>query len=332
MTWDGQMLFFGQRGYRVIAHDRRGHGRSSQTWDGNEMDTYADDLAALFETLDLKERHHGRAFHRRRRGRALSRPPRHQACRQGGADQRRAAANAEDGEKPRRPARSRSSTASGPHWRPIGRSFTRTSRSRFTATTGRAQRSRKASASSWWLQGMMGGVKAHYDCIKAFSETDFTEDLKKIDIPDAGDAWRRRSDRADRRVRSAVRENSQESYTQGLSGLSARHGDDQRGPDQRRSARVHPSVATTNNWGSVVKKIQVNSAGGSFELIEERMREPGARNVRVRVQACGICHSDALTKEGGWPGIVYPRSPGHEIAGVIDAVGEALSLGKSAIG
>jgi len=52
--WDGQMLFFGQHGYRVIAHDRRGHGRSSQTWDGNEMDTYADDLAALIEALDLK--------------------------------------------------------------------------------------------------------------------------------------------------------------------------------------------------------------------------------------------------------------------------------------
>jgi non-heme chloroperoxidase len=53
--WDGQMLFFGQHGYRVIAHDRRGHGRSDQTWDGNEMDTYADDLAALFEKLDLKD-------------------------------------------------------------------------------------------------------------------------------------------------------------------------------------------------------------------------------------------------------------------------------------
>ena len=53
--WDGQMLFFGQRGYRVIAHDRRGHGRSDQTWDGNEMNTYADDLAALFEKLDLKD-------------------------------------------------------------------------------------------------------------------------------------------------------------------------------------------------------------------------------------------------------------------------------------
>ena len=73
--------------------------------------------------------------------------------------------------------------------------------------------------------------------------------------------------------------------------------------------------------GSVVKRIQVTRAGGSFELIDERMREPEARYVRVKVQACGICHSDFLTKEGGWPGIVYPRSPGHEIAGVIDAAG-----------
>jgi D-arabinose 1-dehydrogenase-like Zn-dependent alcohol dehydrogenase len=71
-----------------------------------------------------------------------------------------------------------------------------------------------------------------------------------------------------------------------------------------------------------MKKIRVNSAGGSFELIEERICEPGAGYVRVRVQACGICHSDALTKEGGWPGIVYPRSPGHEVAGIIDALGE----------
>jgi D-arabinose 1-dehydrogenase-like Zn-dependent alcohol dehydrogenase len=71
--------------------------------------------------------------------------------------------------------------------------------------------------------------------------------------------------------------------------------------------------------GSVVKRIQVTRAGGSFELVDERMREPEARYVRVKVQACGICHSDFLTKEGGWPGIAYPRSPGHEIAGVIDA-------------
>jgi len=71
-----------------------------------------------------------------------------------------------------------------------------------------------------------------------------------------------------------------------------------------------------------MKKMRVNGPGASFELVEERTGEPAAGHVRVRVQACGICHSDAFTKDGGWPGIVYPRVPGHEIAGVIDAVGE----------
>ncbi len=71
-----------------------------------------------------------------------------------------------------------------------------------------------------------------------------------------------------------------------------------------------------------MKKLRVKSAGGNFELIDEPMRDPDAGCVRVKVQACGICHSDVLTKDGSWPGIAYPRSPGHEIAGVIDAVGE----------
>ncbi len=71
-----------------------------------------------------------------------------------------------------------------------------------------------------------------------------------------------------------------------------------------------------------MKKVRVKSAGGNFELIDEPMRDPDAGCVRVKVQACGICHSDVLTKDGSWPGIAYPRSPGHEIAGVIDAVGE----------
>ncbi len=71
-----------------------------------------------------------------------------------------------------------------------------------------------------------------------------------------------------------------------------------------------------------MKKVLVTKAGEGFELTEERMREPVPRSVRVRVEACGICHSDVLTKDGVWPGIVYPRCPGHEIAGVIDAVGE----------
>jgi D-arabinose 1-dehydrogenase-like Zn-dependent alcohol dehydrogenase len=77
-----------------------------------------------------------------------------------------------------------------------------------------------------------------------------------------------------------------------------------------------------------MKKIRVARGGGSFELIEEPVDEPAARHVRVKVQACGICHSDSMTKEGVWPGIVYPRSPGHEIAGIIDALGEGTDPWK----
>jgi propanol-preferring alcohol dehydrogenase len=78
-----------------------------------------------------------------------------------------------------------------------------------------------------------------------------------------------------------------------------------------------------------MKKMQVDSAGGAFNLIEERLREPAAGYVRVKVQACGVCHSDSLTKEGLWPGLVYPRSPGHEIMGVIDAVDEGTEPWKA---
>ena len=97
--WDGQMMFFGQRGYRVIAHDRRGHGRSTQTWDGNDMDTYADDLAALTEKLDLKNAIH--VGHSTGGGEVARYIGRHgiKAGRHGRADQRRAAADAEDGQE-----------------------------------------------------------------------------------------------------------------------------------------------------------------------------------------------------------------------------------------
>jgi len=71
-----------------------------------------------------------------------------------------------------------------------------------------------------------------------------------------------------------------------------------------------------------MKKVRVNSPGGNFELVEESTREPARGFVRLKVQACGVCHSDVFTKDGGFPGIVYPRAPGHEIAGVIDKVGE----------
>jgi len=71
-----------------------------------------------------------------------------------------------------------------------------------------------------------------------------------------------------------------------------------------------------------MRVVQVPRAGGPLELVERQIAEPGAGHVRVKVEACGICHSDAMTKEGSWPGIRYPRVPGHEIAGIIDAIGE----------
>ena len=109
---EDQMFFLASHGYRCIAHDRRGHGRSSQPWNGNDMDTYADDLAELVETARPEGCRPCRPLHRRRRGRALHRPPRHQARRQGGADRRGAAADAEDGGQSGRHCRSTCSTAS----------------------------------------------------------------------------------------------------------------------------------------------------------------------------------------------------------------------------
>ena len=77
-----------------------------------------------------------------------------------------------------------------------------------------------------------------------------------------------------------------------------------------------------------MRAVQVSRAGGPFEMVEREIPQPGPRQVRLRVQACGLCHSDSLTKEGHWPGIKYPRVPGHEIAGVIDAIGAEVPRWK----
>jgi non-heme chloroperoxidase len=180
--WDGQMLYFGQRGYRVIAHDRRGHGRSSQTWDGNEMDTYASDLAQLTEKLDLRDAIH--VGHSTGGGEVARYVARHGA---------------------NRVAKAVLISAVPPLMvktdkNPLGAPIAVFDGLRAQYTADRAQfykditlpfygYNRPGAVISegirehWWLQGMMGGVKAHYDCIKAFSETDFTEDLKKIEVP-----------------------------------------------------------------------------------------------------------------------------------------------------
>lgn len=180
--WDAQMLFFGQHGYRVIAHDRRGHGRSSQTWDGNEMDTYADDLAALFEALDLKDAI--MVGHSTGGGEVARYLGRHGAKRVAKAVLMSAVP----------PLMLK--TEKNPGGLPISvfdelRAGVAGERSQFYKDItlpfyGYNRPGAKISdglRDKWWLQAMMGGVKAHYDCVKAFSETDFNEDLKKIDIP-----------------------------------------------------------------------------------------------------------------------------------------------------
>jgi D-arabinose 1-dehydrogenase-like Zn-dependent alcohol dehydrogenase len=87
-------------------------------------------------------------------------------------------------------------------------------------------------------------------------------------------------------------------------------------------------VATTKFAIAPMKAAQIPKAGADFEIVEREIPKPGARQVRIKVQACGVCHSDALTKEGAWPGIQYPRVPGHEIAGIIDELGADVSAWK----
>jgi len=180
--WDEQMLFFGQHGYRVIAHDRRGHGRSTQTWDGNEMNTYADDLAALTEKLDLKNVIH--VGHSTGGGEVARYIGRH-------GTKRVAMAVLISAVPPLMVK-----TDKNPGGLPISvfddlRAQLMANRPQFYKDItlpfyGYNRPGAKISEGireHWWLQGMMGGMKPHYDCIKAFSETDFTEDLKKFDIP-----------------------------------------------------------------------------------------------------------------------------------------------------
>ena len=180
--WEGQMLFFGQHGYRVIAHDRRGHGRSTQTWDGNEMDTYADDLAALVGALDLKSAIH--VGHSTGGGEVARYIGRHGTKRVSKAVLISAIP----------PLMLK--TEGNPEGLPIEpfdeiRAGVLADRSQFFKDLampfyGANRADAKVSQGlrdSFWLQGMQAGFKGAYDCIKVFSETDHTEDLKKIDVP-----------------------------------------------------------------------------------------------------------------------------------------------------
>jgi non-heme chloroperoxidase len=181
--WDAQMLFFLNQGFRVIAHDRRGHGRSTQVGDGHDMDHYADDLAALTTHLDLKNAIH--VGHSTGGGEVV-----HYIARHGESRVAKAAiisavpplmvkTDANPDGLPKKVfddfqvalAANRSKfyydVASGPFY-----GFNRPDRQPVSAVIW-----------NWWRQGMMGGAKAHYDGIVAFSQTDFTDDLKKITVP-----------------------------------------------------------------------------------------------------------------------------------------------------
>lgn len=181
-AWEDQMLFLASRGYRCIAHDRRGHGRSEQPWDGNEMDTYADDLAALTEKLNLKDAIH--VGHSTGGGEVARYIGRH-------GTKRVAMAVLISAVPPLM-----LKTAANPAGLPLGvfdqiRAGVQADRSQFFKDLsdpfyGFNRPGAKVSQGlrdSFWLQAMLAGHKAVYDCIKAFSETDFTEDLKKIDVP-----------------------------------------------------------------------------------------------------------------------------------------------------
>ncbi|MFE0448671.1 MULTISPECIES: alpha/beta fold hydrolase [Streptomyces] len=181
--WDNQMLFFLSHGYRVIAHDRRGHGRSSQTPSGHDMDTYAADVAALAGALDLRDAVHvGHST--------------------GGGEVARYVARAEPGRVAKAvlvgavpPVMVKSE--SNPGGLPIEvfdgfRAALAANRAQFfiDVPSGPFYGFNRPGAEvsqglidNWWRQGMMGAANAHYECIKAFSETDFTEDLRKIDVP-----------------------------------------------------------------------------------------------------------------------------------------------------
>jgi len=181
--WDAQMMFFLDKGYRVIAHDRRGHGRSTQTWSGNEMDTYAADVATLTDALDLRDAVH--VGHSTGGGEVA-----HYVAR---AKSGRVAKAVLIGAVP--PVMVKSDK--NPGGLPIEvfdgfRAALVANRAQFFLDVpagpfyGFNRPGAKISQGvidNWWRQGMMGGAKAHYDCIKAFSETDFTEDLERMAVP-----------------------------------------------------------------------------------------------------------------------------------------------------
>lgn len=181
--WDPQIYFFASRGFRCIAHDRRGHGRSTSTWEGNEMDTYADDLADLTSALDLKDAVH--IGHSTGGGEVARYLGRHGTS--------RVAKAVLIGAVPPVMVKSESNPEGTPleafdglrasMVRNRAQFFRDLPTGPFYGFNRDPENASQGIIDNWWRQGMMCDFKSAYDCIKAFSETDFTEDLKKIDVP-----------------------------------------------------------------------------------------------------------------------------------------------------
>ncbi|MEA2175379.1 MAG: non-heme chloroperoxidase [Blastocatellia bacterium] len=181
-AFEDQMFFLAERGYRCIAHDRRGHGRSSQPWTGNDMDTYADDLAKLVEELDLKEAVH--VGHSTGGGEVARYIGRHGTARVakavliGAVPPLMLKTEANPGGTPIEAfdqIRAGVLADRSQFWKDLSMPFYGFNRTGAKVSEGLRE--------SFWLQGMMCGMPGSYFCIKAFSETDLTEDLKKIDVP-----------------------------------------------------------------------------------------------------------------------------------------------------
>jgi len=181
-AWDDQMTFLGAHGYRCIAHDRRGHGRSEQPWDGNDMDTYADDLAALVQALDLRDAIH--VGHSTGGGEVARYIGRHGTGRVAKAVLI-GSVTPQMLQTPANPGGTPLAAFDGIRAAVLAdrAQFFRDLSAPFYGANRPGAKVSQGLRDSFWLQGMTAGFKAVVDCIKAFSETDFTADLAKFDVP-----------------------------------------------------------------------------------------------------------------------------------------------------
>jgi non-heme chloroperoxidase len=269
-AFEDQMFYLTSRGYRCIAHDRRGHGRSSQPWTGNDMDTYADDLAELVQKLELKDAIH--VGHSTGGGEVARYIGRH-------GTKRVAKAVLISAVPPLM-----LKTPANPAGTPIEvfdqlRAAVRTDRSQFWNDLslpfyGYNRPGAKVSEGvreSFWLQGMMAGFPAAYFCIKAFSETDQTEEDRRADTHHSRG---RRPDRAVRRRRSASVQDHQRRDPEGLQGRPTRPVYDAQGPGQRGPARL-PETVVRRLTQSMAGVAQIDLVGAGRNGFDRPVQEIG---------------------------------------------------------